>query len=30
MDFVKAIIGGIIWLALAIILIKIIGIGGEH
>ena len=30
MNFVKAVIGGLIWLVLAIILIKIIGIGGEH
>lgn len=30
MNFVKAVIGGLIWLVLAILIIKFVGIGGEH
>lgn len=30
MNFVKAVIGGLIWLVLVIFIIKFVGIGGEH
>ena len=30
MNFVKAVIGGLVWLILAIFIIKFVGIGGEH